>query len=179
MSKRPLPEDQEQAAPNKRPRLDSEIKELAREYKDMKKKEESIALERKKGNDESNVSVFRRYLKWKKWVKQQEKDLSGGRAAFGHLVRDEVLCEKVLTAARSKKDKNKSTDPAIQKIAGDYEYMCHKEKYESEAYDFHRYLKWKKWVKQQEKELSHGPFAHLVCDEELCAKVLAAARNLK
>src|SRR4051812_29656495 len=103
------------------------IKRLAAEYRDMKKKEDSIAQERKmkkmKGNnDESSVSVFRRYLKWKKWVKEQEKKLSSG--VFGHLVLDEALCEKVLTGA-------KSEDPEIQQLAGSYDYMCHKEKYES------------------------------------------------
>lgn len=140
----------------------------------MKKKEDSIAKERKKTkvNDEASVSGFRRYIKWKKWVKEQAEALS--RGVFGHLVRDEALWDKVLSAARSK---DKSSDPVIQQLAQDYDYMCHKEKYESEAYDSHRYLKWKKWVEQQRK--NSAVVGHLVRDEELCEKVLAAARNLK
>jgi hypothetical protein len=67
----------------------------------------------------------------------------------------------------------------IAELAREYKYCSHKEKYESEAYAFRRYLKWKKWVKEQEKELSRGVFGHLVRNEELCEKVLAAARRLK
>lgn len=160
----------------KRPRIDRGVDDLAREYKDMKNKEDSIVKERKKKTHEADASVsaLRRYLKWKKWVKEQQEELS--RGVFGHLVRDEALCGKVLSAARSK---DKTVDPVIQKLAGSYDYMCHKEKYETEAYDFHRYLKWKRWVKQQHEELSGGPLGHLVQDEELCEKVLAAARRLK
>lgn len=67
----------------------------------------------------------------------------------------------------------------IHRLAAQYDYMCHKEKYESQAYAFKRYIKWKKWVKQQEKELSSGVFGHLIRDEALCEKVLAEARRLK
>lgn len=73
-----------------------------------------------------------------------------------------------------------STEEAeINKLAASYNYNCYKEKYESEAYAFKRYLKWKKWVKEQEGELRNGVFGHLVRDEALCEKVLAAARKMK
>lgn len=161
---------------------EDDILHLAQEYNALKTKEETMVAEavlhiKTIKKEASNVSEFQLYLKWKKWVNEQKTSLSHG--VFGHLVRDEALCEQVLSAVARSTTHDKSIATEIQELARSYNYMCHKEKYESEAYDFHRYIKWKIWVKEKEKELSRGPLGHLVRDETLCEKVLAEAARSK
>jgi len=119
--------------------------------------------------DGHDAAALNKYMKWKRWVSEQKRVLAN--RPFGQYVRDHDLYMRMRAAGPEQ--------PELLREQGTYNYMCHKEKYECAAYDFHRYLKWKRWLEAQERPLSMGPFAHLVRDEALYDRVMTEVRKEK